>query len=373
MPAPLEGLRVVELARVLAGPWAGQTLSDLGCDVIKVESPAGDDTRQWGPPFIEREGDTSAAYFHSANRGKRSVTIDFRTAEGIAKLKTLLAEADILIENFKTGGLAKYGLDYDSLKTEFPRLIYCSITGFGQDGPYAPRAGYDFIVQGMSGLMSLTGEPDGQPQKYGIAITDILTGVYATTAILASVHQRNTTGRGQHIDMSLLDVAVSVTSNQAMNYLTTGVSPKRMGNAHINLAPYQVFDCADGHIIIATGNDGQYQRLCKVLGLDDMAEAPEFLKNANRLQNRAEMDRRLTEVTVTRTKADLLSACEAEGIPAGPINTMGEVMADPQVRFRKMQINPEGVPGVRSPFSFSEAELDLERASPKLGEHNDEL
>ena len=373
MAAPLAGLKVVELARVLAGPWAGQTLSDLGCEVIKVESPAGDDTRQWGPPFIERDGDTSAAYFHSANRGKKSVTIDFRTPEGVARLKHLLGDADVLIENFKTGGLAKYGLDYDSLKAEFPQLIYCSITGFGHDGPYSARAGYDFIVQGMSGLMSLTGDPAGQPQKYGIAITDILTGVYATTAILAAVHQRNLTGRGQHIDMSLLDVAVSVTSNQAMNYLSTGVSPKRMGNAHLNLAPYQVFDCADGHIIIATGNDGQYQRLCRLLGLDDMAEAPEFLKNADRLQNRAEMDRRLTDATMRRTKADLLAACEANGVPAGPINLMAEVFNDPQVKARGLEINPEGIPGVRSPFTFSEAELELTSASPKLGENNDEV
>lgn len=370
MSPPLEGLKVVELARVLAGPWAGQTLSDLGCDVIKVESPSGDDTRQWGPPFITRDDDTSAAYFHSANRGKRSVTADFRTEVGIAKVKSLLADADILIENFKTGGLSKYGLDYETLHQEFPRLIYCSITGFGHDGPYANRAGYDFIVQGMSGLMSLTGAPEGQPQKYGVAITDILTGIYATTGILAAVHQRNRTGRGQHIDMSLLDVAVAVTSNQAMNYLTTGVSPRRMGNAHINLAPYQVFDCTDGHIIIATGNDGQYQRLCKLLGLDEMALAPEFLKNADRLKNRAEMDRRLTAATVKRTKADLLAACEAEGVPAGPINTMGEVISDAQVLARGMRIDPEGIPGIRSPFTFSEAELDLAKASPKKGENN---
>ncbi|WP_299859804.1 CaiB/BaiF CoA-transferase family protein [uncultured Roseobacter sp.] len=370
MAAPLDGLTVVELARVLAGPWAGQTLSDLGCEVIKVESPAGDDTRQWGPPFVTRDDDVSAAYFHSTNRGKASVTADFRTEEGKQKVKDLLGDADILIENFKTGGLAKYGLDYDSLSKEFPQLIYCSITGFGHTGPYAPRAGYDFIVQGMSGLMSVTGEPDGQPQKYGIAITDILTGVYATTAILAAVHQRHQTGRGQHIDMALMDVAVSITSNQAMNYLTTGTPPRRMGNAHLNLAPYQVFDCKDGHIIIATGNDGQYQRLCRLLGLEEMATAPEFLKNVDRLANRAEMDARLTAVTRMRTRADLLAACEAAGVPAGPINDMAEVMADPQVQARGMQLDLEGVPGVRSPFSFSDAELVLNRPAPKLGEDN---
>ncbi|WP_298915702.1 CaiB/BaiF CoA-transferase family protein [uncultured Roseobacter sp.] len=370
MTAPLAGLKVVELARVLAGPWAGQTLSDLGCDVTKVESPAGDDTRQWGPPFVTRDDDISAAYFHSANRGKKSVTADFRTREGQQKVKSLLAGADILIENFKTGGLAKYGLDYDSLSREFPQLIYCSITGFGHSGPYASRAGYDFIIQGMSGLMSLTGEPEGQPQKYGIAITDILTGIYATTAILAAVHQCHQTGRGQHIDMSLLDVAVSVTSNQAMNYLTTGVPPQRMGNAHVNLAPYQVFDCADGHVIIATGNDGQYQRLCKLLGLEQMASAPEFLKNVDRLANRADMIERLTAATRLRTRDDLLVACEAEGVPAGPINDMADVMADPQVKAREMELSLDGVPGVRSPFTFSDAELSLKRPAPKLGEND---
>ena len=368
MAAPLAGLKVVELARVLAGPWAGQTLADLGAEVIKVESPEGDDTRQWGPPFVTRGEDVSAAYFHSTNRGKKSVTADFRTEEGQEKVRALLGDADILIENFKTGGLAKYGLDYETLSRDFPRLIYCSITGFGHDGPYAPRAGYDFIIQGMSGLMSVTGEPEGQPQKYGIAITDILTGVYATTAILAAVHQRASTGRGQHIDMALLDVAVAITSNQALNYLTTGVPPKRMGNAHLNLAPYQVFDCADGHIIIATGNDGQYRKLCKLLGLQEMAEAPKFLKNVDRLAHRAEMIARLTDATLKRTRADLLAACEAEGVPAGPINDMAEVMADPQVRARGMELKLDGVPGVRSPFSFSEAELVLKRPAPKLGE-----
>jgi crotonobetainyl-CoA:carnitine CoA-transferase CaiB-like acyl-CoA transferase len=368
--APLAGLKVVELARVLAGPWAGQTLADLGCDVIKVESPAGDDTRQWGPPFVTRGEDVSAAYFHSTNRGKKSVTADFRSDAGQAKVRALLGDADILIENFKTGGLAKYGLDYETLSRDFPRLIYCSITGFGQDGPYAPRAGYDFIIQGMSGLMSVTGEPEGQPQKYGVAITDILTGVYATTAILAAVHQRARTGRGQHIDMALLDVAVAITSNQALNYLTTGVPPKRMGNAHLNLAPYQVFDCADGHIIIATGNDGQYRKLCKLLGRQEMAEAPKFLKNVDRLAHRVEMIARLTDATLKRTRADLLAACEAEGVPAGPINDMAEVMADPQVRARGMELSLDGVPGVRSPFSFSDAELILKRPAPKLGEND---
>ncbi|MCZ4365164.1 CaiB/BaiF CoA transferase family protein [Sulfitobacter dubius] len=370
MTAPLAGLKVVELARVLAGPWAGQTLSDLGCEVIKVESPAGDDTRQWGPPFVTRDEDVTASYFHSTNRGKASVTVDFRTEEGQAQVKELLADADILIENFKTGGLAKYGLDYASLSAQFPKLIYCSITGFGHTGPYAHRAGYDFIIQGMSGLMSITGEPDGQPQKSGMAITDIFTGVYASTAILAAVHQRHQTGVGQHIDMALLDCAVAITGNQAMNYMTTGKAPTRMGNAHPNLTPYEVFECSDGHLIIATGNDGQYQRLCQLLGLDDMATAPEYLKNADRVANRPEMIRRLTGATRLRSRDDLLAACEAHGVPAGPINDMADVMADPQVVARGMQIELDGVPGLRSPFTFSGAELSLHRPAPKLGEDN---
>jgi glutaryl-CoA transferase len=370
MTAPLAGLKVVELARVLAGPWAGQTLSDLGCEVIKVESPAGDDTRQWGPPFVTRDEDVTASYFHSTNRGKASVTVDFRTEEGQAQVKELLADADIVIENFKTGGLAKYGLDYASLSAQFPKLIYCSITGFGHTGPYAHRAGYDFIIQGMSGLMSITGEPDGQPQKSGMAITDIFTGVYASTAILAAVHQRHQTGVGQHIDMALLDCAVAITGNQAMNYLTTGKAPTRMGNAHPNLTPYEVFECSDGHLIIATGNDGQYQRLCQLLGLDDMATAPEYLKNADRVANRPEMIRRLTGATRLRSRDDLLAACEAHGVPAGPINDMSDVMADPQVVARGMQIELDGVPGLRSPFTFSGAELSLHRPAPKLGEDN---
>ncbi len=368
MAAPLEGLKVVEMARILAGPWTGQTLSDLGAEVTKVESPKGDDTRAWGPPFVTRDDDVSAAYFHSTNRGKSSVTVDFGTSAGQEQLKRMVAKADIFIENFKVGGLAKYGLDYESLSRLNPRLIYCSITGFGQTGPYAHRAGYDFIIQGMSGLMSITGEPDGQPQKSGVAITDIFTGVYAVSAILAALHQRETTGRGQHIDMALLDVAVSVTANQALNYLTTGIAPQRMGNGHVNLTPYQAFDCSDGHIIIATGNDAQYQRLCHLVGLSDMAEAPEFLHNKDRLANRRVMIARLNGATVGWTKSELLAGCEAKGIPAGPINNLADVMADPQVIARGMQIELDGVPGIRAPFRFSDAELALHRPAPKLGE-----
>lgn len=373
MTAPLTGVKVIELARILAGPWAGQTLADLGADVIKVEAPEGDDTRRWGPPFISRDGDTSAAYFYACNRGKKSITCDFRTPEGQAMVRRLVADADVVIENFKVGGLAKYGLDWESLRQVNPRLVYCSITGFGQTGPYAHRAGYDFIIQGMAGLMSVTGAPDGQPQKVGVAVTDIFTGVYSATAILAALVQRGITGVGQQIDMALMDVATSVMANQAMNYLVSGQSPGLMGNAHPNLAPYAVFDCADGWIILATGNDGQYRRLCAILGLDDMAGAAEFATNALRIANRTEMTRRITAATLRWSKADLLAACEAQGVPAGPINDLAEVFADPQVLARGLQISPDGIPGVRSPMTFSGATLALDRPAPKLGEHQDEV
>ncbi len=370
--APLAGLRVVELARVLAGPWAGQTLADLGADVVKIEAPQGDDTRQWGPPFVTRKGDVSAAYFHACNRGKASVIADLKTEEGRAKVRALVAEADILIENFKVGGLAKYGLDYATLGAAHPSLIYCSITGFGQTGPYAHRAGYDYIIQGMSGIMSVTGDPEGQPQKVGVAVTDILTGLYAVNAILAALHQRGATGRGQHIDLSLMDVATAFMANQAMNYLVSGAAPQRIGNAHPNLTPYQVFDCADGWVIIATGNDAQYQRLCRLLGLDDMAEAPAFRRNADRIANRDEMTRLLTEATRARTRDDLLAACEADNVPAGPINDLADVFADPHVQHRGLKIVLDGVPGVRPPFRFSDAEIRLDRPAPALGEDDDE-
>ncbi|MEZ5761439.1 MAG: CaiB/BaiF CoA-transferase family protein [Paracoccaceae bacterium] len=370
---PLAGLKVVELARILAGPWAGQTLADLGADVIKVEAPEGDDTRRWGPPFVERDGDRSAAYFHACNRGKRSVIADFRTVEGQAFVRDLVRDADIVIENFKVGGLAKYGLDYDSLRAVNPRIIYCSITGFGQDGPYAHRAGYDYIIQGMGGLMSVTGDPAGQPQKVGVAVSDIFTGVYAATAILAAVHQRATTGTGQHIDMALLDVTVSIMANQAMNYLATGSAPGRIGNAHQNLVPYAVFDCADGWIILATGNDAQYRRLCAILGVAELAKAPDYATNADRIANRAALTDLLTAKTRQWTKTDLLAACEAAGVPAGPINDLAEVFEDPQVTARGMRIERDGIPGVRSPFRFSDADLALDRPSPKLGEHDGDV
>ncbi|QEE36978.1 CoA transferase [Octadecabacter sp. SW4] len=371
MSAPLDGLKVVELARILAGPWAGQTLADLGAEVIKVESPDGDDTRTWGAPFATPNGDTSAAYFHCCNRGKRSVVIDFRTVSGRAQLLKLIADADILIENFKVGGLAKHGLDYDSLHELNPRLIYCSITGFGQDGPYAERAGYDYIIQGMSGLMSVTGDPAGQPQKVGVAFTDIFTGVYATTAILAAVHQRAVTGKGQHIDMALMDVATAVMANQAMNYLSSGQVPQRLGNAHPNIVPYQVFECSDGHIIIAVGNDGQFRKFCTVLGLSDIADDPAYATNPARLKNRDAITDILGAEAIKMTKKALLAACEARGVPAGPINAMDDVFADPQIVHRGMRVELDGVPGVRSPIKFSDAELNLRHASPKLGEGQD--
>jgi crotonobetainyl-CoA:carnitine CoA-transferase CaiB-like acyl-CoA transferase len=368
MPAPLEGLKVVELARVLAGPWAGQTLSDLGAEVIKIESPAGDDTRQWGPPFIDRGDDVSAAYFHSCNRGKSSIALDLRDDKDLAVARALINEADVLIENFKVGGLRKFGLDHAQALRDNPRLVYCSITGFGQTGPYAHRAGYDYIIQGMSGLMSVTGDPSGQPQKVGVAVTDVFTGLYATIAIMAALRQRDSTGRGQHIDLGLLDVATAITANQGMNYLATGVAPERIGNAHQNLTPYQVFDCLDGWIIIATGNDAQYRRLCELLGLSEMADAPAFRTNSDRIENRDDMTRRLTEATRKRSRADLLEACEKHGVPAGPINDFADVFRDPQVVSRGIESSLDGIPTIRSPFRFSEAQTVASRPAPKLDE-----
>lgn len=361
---PLTGLKVVELARILAGPWIGQSLADLGAEVIKIEAPQGDDTRAWGPPFIERDGDTSAAYFYAANRGKQSITADFRTPEGQKTVRDLVAEADILIENFKVGGLKKYGLDYDSLRHINPRLIYCSVTGFGQDGPYATRPGYDFLIQGMSGLMSVTGEPDGAPQKVGVAITDIVTGLYGTIGVLAAVEQRHRTGQGQHIDMSLLDCATAVLANQNMNYLTTGQSPMRQGNAHPNITPYAVFPTADGHIILAVGNDGQFRRFCDVVNLPTLPDDPRFATNAVRVENRDVLTDLITDALAKWHSARLLNALEAANVPAGPINSIGQNFDDPQTKHRQMQISPQGIPGVRGPWRFSGADLDLSKTAP---------
>ncbi|MCV6594869.1 MAG: CoA transferase [Silicimonas sp.] len=368
---PLTGLKVIELARVLAGPWAGQTLADLGAEVTKVEAPGGDDTRKWGPPFIEKDGDRSAAYFHSTNRNKRSVIADFRTDEGRETVIELIRDADVVIENFKVGGLKKYGLDYESLAAINPRLVYCSITGFGQTGPYAERAGYDYVIQGMCGLMSVTGDPSGQPQKAGVAVTDIFTGLYSVVAIQAALMQRNVTGKGQHIDMALLDTGVAIMANQALNYLASGDAPTRIGNAHQNLVPYQVFDCADGWAIIATGNDGQFQRLCTLLGREDLSADPQHANNAGRIANREALIGEINNETRKRTRADLLADCEASGIPAGPINDMEDVFKDPQVIARGLQAEDGGIPLVRPPFRFSGADPVVPKAAPGLGEHGE--
>lgn len=378
MGAPLEGLKVLELARILAGPWAGQTLADLGADVIKVESPAGDDTRTWGPPFLTgADGEPSdAAYYHACNRGKRSITADFTTPEGQALVRRLAQDADILIENFKVGGLVKYGLDYDSLKAVNPRLIYCSITGFGQDGPYAHRAGYDFMIQGTGGLMDLTGDRDGEPQKVGVAIADIFTGVYGVIGILAALRRRDMTGEGEHVDMALLDTQVAVLANQAENYFISGKAPRRLGNAHPNIVPYQVFPSSDGHLIIACGNDGQFQRLCGILGCPQFAADPAYATNAGRVAGRDVLVPQLAELTARFTRDDLLAALETAGVPAGPINTVADVFEDPQVLHRQLKVElpathvaAGSVPSVRTPIRFRNADLSLKTAAPGLGEH----
>ncbi len=377
---PLAGIRVIELARVLAGPWAGQMLADLGADVIKVENPdGGDDTRHWGPPFVEgADGENlSAAYYHSANRGKRSVTADLKSKDGQSLVRRLVATADVLIENFKLGGLVKYGLDYESLRAINPRLVYCSITGFGQTGPYASLAGYDYIVQGMSGFMSITGEPDGQPMKAGVAIADIFTGIYAVSAIEAALIHALKTGEGQLIDMALLDVQSAILANQNMNYLVSGHAPVRLGNAHPNISPYEVVPTADGYLILAVGNDGQFRRLCTILGLV-IADDENFATNKARVANRDAVRRMVSTETLKWQKADLLKACEDNAVPAGAINTIEEMFADPQIFARGLRIDlPDAagtmIPGVRTPVVLSETPLRYERPSPRLGEHNEEV
>src|SRR4051794_39260228 len=329
MDKPLRGLKVLELARILAGPWAGQLLADLGAEVVKVERPgAGDDTRHWGPPFA---ADGAAAYFHACNRGKKSVALDLETPDGQEQVRALAAEADVLIENFKVGSLARYGLDRDSLAKLNPGLVYCSITGFGQDGPYAPRAGYDFIIQGMGGAMSLTGEPDGAPQKSGIAYADLFTGLYASVAILAALRERDRSGTGAHIDMALLDTQVAVLANQALNWMVSGQVPHRMGNGHANLVPYQAFKVADGEVIVAVGNDRQFTRLCDVLGLPELAEDERFRTNPARVVHRGTLIPLLAARMDTRGRQEYSEALEAAGIPAGPINAVDAVFVDPQV------------------------------------------
>ena len=366
---PLKGLRVIELARILAGPWAGQTLADLGAEVIKIESKTGDDTRTWGPPFINTGDETNAAYYHSCNRGKQSVSLDFKDKNDLLKLKNLIASADILIENFKVGGLDKYGLDYKTLHNNYPSLIYCSITGFGQTGPYAKRAGYDFLMQGMSGLMSITGEPDGQPQKVGVAVTDIFTGLYAVIAVQAALRSRDTTGLGQHIDLSLLDVATATTANQAMNYLTTGTPPNRRGNNHPNIVPYCAVSTSDGYIILAVGNDEQFKNFNKIFDVEWYREN-KFKTNPARLENRDELLNLIEGKTINFSSADLLIECENYGVPAGPINTLEDVFNDPQILHRGMKIDLDGVPSVKNPIIFSDMEMSYDSRSPNLGDSN---
>ena len=370
--APLKGLKVVELARILAGPWIGQTLADLGAEVIKVEAPEGDDTRRWGPPFITRPDgrggeETVAAYFHAANRGKTSITCDFGDPAQLEKLKGLIAEADVVLENFKVGGLAKFGLDYDSLKDANPGLVYASVTGFGQDGPRAKQPGYDFLIQGMCGIMDLTGDPDGEPQKIGVAWIDIFTGLYGVIGVQAALAERARSGQGQHVDLSLLDAGVGVLANQAMNFLLGGQVPHRLGNAHPSIVPYQVFPAADGHFIVACGNDRQFRALCGILGLE-LADDPDFATNAARVGNRDRLAELISDKTRLRPKAELIAAMEAGGVPGGPINTVEEALADRQIVARGMQISPEGLAGLRTPVQFSRSDLAVDKAAPALGD-----
>jgi crotonobetainyl-CoA:carnitine CoA-transferase CaiB-like acyl-CoA transferase len=382
----LSHLRVLDLSRVLAGPWAGQILADLGAEVIKIERPGnGDDTRAWGPPFLKDprgENTSEAAYYLSANRNKQSVTIDFTQPEGQKLVRELASKSDIVIENFKVGGLKAYGLDYESLQLENPRLIYCSITGFGQTGPYAKRAGYDFMIQGLGGLMSLTGRPEGEdgagPVKVGVALTDILTGLYSTSAILAALAHRDQGGPGQHIDMALLDVQVACLANQAMNYLTTGVSPRRLGNAHPNIVPYQDFPTADGDFILTVGNDNQFRKFAEVAGQPQWASDPRFASNEQRVAHRAELIPLIRQATVFKTTAEWVTALEGAGVPCGPINDVAQVFADPQVQFRGLQVElPHAlggtVPQVASPIRLSATPVEYRRAPPLLGEHTLEV
>ncbi|MFC0135241.1 CoA transferase [Massilia eurypsychrophila] len=386
MPKALGHIRVLDLSRVLAGPWCSQNLADLGADVIKIERPgSGDDTRAWGPPYA-KDADgidtTEAAYYLSANRGKRSVTVDIASLEGQALVRELAAHADVVLENFKVGHLKRYGLDYETLKAIKPDLVYCSVTGFGQDGPYAHRAGYDFLIQGMGGFMSITGErddlPGGGPQKAGVAITDLMTGMYATVAVLAALTHRDRTGVGQHIDMALLDVQVAMLANMAGNYHASGKAPKRMGNAHSNIVPYQTFACSDGHIIVATGNDGQYQKFVEAGGCAQLAADARFASNPLRVKNRAVLVPLLEQMVAQRTRAEWIAALEAVGVPCGPINDIGEVFDNEQVRARGIAVDmahPSAgkVTLVRSPMKLSATPAAAALPPPLLGQHTDEV
>jgi len=386
MPGPLAHIRVLDLSRVLAGPWAAQNLADLGAEVIKVERPgAGDDTRGWGPPYLKDAAgkDTSeAAYYASVNRNKKSVTLDISKPEGKQIAREIAAKSAVLIENYKVGTLARYGLCYDDLKQGNPGLIYCSVTGFGQDGPYAPRPGYDFIFQGMGGLMSITGERDGQPgagpQKVGIAITDVLTGMYASVAICAALTHRERSGKGQYIDCALLDTIVAFNANQIVSYFCSGRIPIRYGNAHAQVVPYEVFPTSDGHIILAVGNDGQFKRFCEVAQCPELADEPRFRTNSQRIIHRAELIPLIAEIMRTRSKQEWIEALEAATVPCGPINNMKEVFEDPQVKHRALRVDmshPLGgtAPVVASPMRLSETPVEYRIAPPTLGQHNDEI
>src|SRR5258707_2007924 len=383
MSGPLSGVRVLELARILAGRWAGQILADLGAAVIKVERKgAGDDTRGWGPPFVPAADGShlGSAYFHGTNRGKRSIELDFEAAEDRRIVRKLAARSDVLIENFKVGGLKKFGLDYASLAAECPRLIYCSVTGFGQTGPYASRAGYDLMAQGMGGFMSLTGTADGEPTRGGVPVADLFTGVYSVIGILAALAQRERTGKGGYVDTALVDTTVGVLANQGMNYLASRKIPERIGNAHPNIVPYQVFTVADGYIIIATGNDSQYVKLCGVLGAPELAKHPSYIDNKARLANRAELVGKLTALTIKFKMQDLADQLEAVGVPAGPINNLDQVFDDPHVKHRGMKLDlPSAyaksghIPGVRTPIVVDGKPMAAERPAPRLGEHTAEI
>ena len=374
MAGPLTGIRVLDLTRVLAGPWATQMLADFGAEVIKIEKPGeGDDTRGWGPPFVKNADGSAgdAAYFQSANRGKQSVCIDMAKPEGQYLIRQLAAKSDVVVENFKVGGLKKYGLDYESLKPGNPRLIYCSITGFGQNGPYANRAGYDFMIQGMAGVMSITGAPDGEPMKMGVAFSDVFAGLHAMIGIQAALFHRERTGQGQYIDISLLDSQVSVLANQALNYLVGGKVPQRLGNAHPNIVPYQTFETADGHIIMAVGHDRQYMEYCKIIGAPELAISP-YDTNRGRVENRAKLIPLLQPLMKKRSTAEWVEAFEAAAVPCGPINTVDQVFANEQVLARGLRIDlirDDGikVPGVANPIVFSETSLEYQKPSPVLG------
>ena len=386
MAGPLSGLRVLDFSRILAGPWAAQTMADLGAEVIKIERPGtGDDTRLWGPPFITSEDGREipdAAYFHCANRGKKSITLDLASARGQEIGRRLVATADILLENYKRGGLARYGLDYESLRAVNPGLIYCSITGFGQTGPYADRAGYDFLIQAMGGLMSITGErddlPGGGPQKVGVAVTDVLTGLYTAIAALAAVRERERTGKGKHVDMALFDVAVASTANQAMNYLVTGKAPGRMGNGHPNVVPYQSFATSDGHVVVAVGNDSQFARFCEAGGRPDLAGDERFRTNAGRVEHRDALIPAISEMMLTRTRDEWIAALEAVGVPCGPINDLDRIFADPQAEARGLRMElphseAGSVPGVANPIRYVGEPHDYPGGAPALGEHTGEV